>query len=119
MGSILGDWDDQLEKGESHIVRFVALGPKFYSYQTNTGREELKAKGIMQNGYTEDIVEWDTNRKNLESTGKKLNFEQLKRLLCGDETSLQVLYPHFFRKNGRTQKINICSLTKEIKLVYD
>lgn len=28
MKNILGDWDNQLEKGESHNVRFVSCGPK-------------------------------------------------------------------------------------------
>ena len=62
-GDMLGEWDSQLEKGESHITEFVSLGPKVYSYTTNTGRIEMKCKGLSQNGYTEDILEWDENEK--------------------------------------------------------
>ena len=55
-GNILGDRDNQLEPSESHIVSFASLGPKTCSYVTDTGRVEIKAKGISQNGYTENIL---------------------------------------------------------------
>ena len=46
LGNVLGDWDNQLEEGKSHIVSFRSLGPKTYTYTTNTGRVEIKAKMI-------------------------------------------------------------------------
>jgi len=42
LGTCLGEWDDQLEQGEDHIVDFVSLGPKTYAYKTDAGRVELK-----------------------------------------------------------------------------
>ena len=67
LGNILGDWDNQLGDGESHTVSFISLGPKTYTYTTDTGRSEMKAKGISQNGYTEKILGLD-----LEPTGGAL-----------------------------------------------
>lgn len=52
-GKHLGDWDNQLEKNESHIVRFVSCGRKVYSYETNTGRTEMTVNLMAHNGYTE------------------------------------------------------------------
>ena len=40
-GNILGDWDNQLEQGESHIVSFASLGPMTCSYVTIAGRVEI------------------------------------------------------------------------------
>ena len=40
----------------SHITSFISLCPKTYAYETNTGRIEIKAKGVTQNGYTENIL---------------------------------------------------------------
>ena len=48
LGNILGDWDNQLEKGESHIVSFASLGPKTYTYTTDTGRVEMKIVSMEQ-----------------------------------------------------------------------
>ena len=61
-GNVLGEWDNQLEEGESHIVSFMSLGPKTYAYETNKGRVEMKIKSITQNGFTENILEWDEQR---------------------------------------------------------
>lgn len=55
--NILGDWDNQLEDGVSHTIRFVLCGPKVHSYETNTGRIEKKVRGMTQNGYTEHIFD--------------------------------------------------------------
>ena len=59
---MLGDWDNQLDAGEDHIVSFVSLGPKTYAYETDKGRVEMKIKSITQNGFTEDILEWNEER---------------------------------------------------------
>ncbi|XP_055352832.1 uncharacterized protein LOC129598801 [Paramacrobiotus metropolitanus] len=118
-GSILGDWDNQLEAGENHIVKFVSCGPKVYSYETDTGRIELKVKGMMQNGFTEDILDWDSVTKELTRTGKALDFNQLKRLLDGVDGHVQVVYPEYIKRNGKTQEINTVQLAKKLKLVYD
>ena len=85
-GNILGDWDNQLEQGESHIVSFASLGPKTYSYITDTGRVEIKAKGISQNRYTENILGAD-----LKQTGVALAGGTFARLLDNKEDKLQVV----------------------------
>lgn len=40
MGNILGDWNNELEDGASHIIRFVVCDPKVYSYETSNERIE-------------------------------------------------------------------------------
>ncbi|XP_055341916.1 uncharacterized protein LOC129590621 [Paramacrobiotus metropolitanus] len=116
-GSIMGDWDDQLQAGESHIVKFASCGPKVYSYETDTGRIELK--GIAKNGCTEDILDFDEITKSSTGTGKALDFDELQRLLGGIDSHVQVIYPHFIKRNGKTQKISTVQLFKKLPMVYD
>ncbi|XP_055344050.1 uncharacterized protein LOC129592111 [Paramacrobiotus metropolitanus] len=111
-GTFLGDWSNELEHGETHITKFVSCGPKVYSYQTNTGRVELKAKGLTQNGYTEDIMDVDLVR-----TGEQLNFDKLKSILSGE--TIQVVYPEYFKRNMKTQEISTVKLAKRLQKVYD
>jgi len=113
-GNILGDWDNQLEQGESHIVSFASLGPKTYSYITDTGRVEIKAKGISQNGYTENILGAD-----LKQTGVALTGETFARLLDNKEDKLQVVYPSHLKKNSKDCSIRSVVLSKTIRPVYD
>lgn len=113
VGNMLGDWDSQLKPGE-HITQFVACAPKVYSYHTNTGRIELKVKGLTQNVFTENILD-----KNLQPTNKALDFDQLKRLVDGADEQVEVNYPYFIKKNGRTQQIDTVQLSKSLKMVYD
>ncbi|XP_055344931.1 uncharacterized protein LOC129592829 [Paramacrobiotus metropolitanus] len=110
-GSVLGDWDNQLEAGESHIVEFVSCGPKVYSYKTDTGRTELKVKGMMQNGFSENILDWDEITETFKRSGRTLDFDQLKRILDGTDPHVQILYPEFIRRNAKTQEI--CTLCLE------
>ncbi|XP_055355961.1 uncharacterized protein LOC129601232 [Paramacrobiotus metropolitanus] len=119
MGSILGDWNNQLQAGESHIVKFVSCGPKVYSYETDTGRIELKAKGLTQNGYREDILDFDEFTKSFARTGQTLDFDKLKYLLDGTESLDQIIYPEFVKRNGKTQEINTVQLFKKLRMVYD
>ncbi|XP_055339180.1 uncharacterized protein LOC129588818 [Paramacrobiotus metropolitanus] len=118
-GSILGDWDDQLQAGESHIVKIVSCGPKVYSYETDTGHIELKAKGIEQSGYTEGILDFDEITQSFTRTGKALDFNALQRLLDGTDSHVQVIYPQFIKRNGKTQEINTVQLFKKLQMVYD
>ncbi|XP_055353302.1 uncharacterized protein LOC129599174 [Paramacrobiotus metropolitanus] len=119
IGSILGDWDNQLHVGESHIVKFVSCGPKVYSYETDTGRIELKAKGLTQNEYTEDILGFNEITKSFARTGQTLDFDQLKRLLDGTDSHVQIIYPEFIKRNGKTQEIKTVCLFKKLRMVYD
>ena len=36
LGTVLGEWNNELEEGESHIVSFASLGPKTYAYKTES-----------------------------------------------------------------------------------
>jgi len=81
LGNVLGDWDNQLEAGESHITSFVSLGPKTYRYVTDTGRVEIKAKEIEQNEYTENILAWNKERTSLVHTGNAVTKESFVDLL--------------------------------------
>ena len=99
-GNIFGDWGNQLEPGESHIVSFASLGPKTYSYVTDTGRVEIKAKGISQNGFTENILSPD-----LQQTGVALTGETFARLLDSKEEKLQIFYPSHLKKNSKHYSI--------------
>ena len=113
-GNILGDWDNQLELGESHIVNFASLGPKTYSYVTDTGRVEIKAKGISQNGYTENIL-----GLHLQQTGVALTGETFARLLDNKEEKLQIIYSPHLKKNCKDCSIRSVALSKTIRPVYD
>ena len=113
-GNILGYWDNQLEPGESHIVSFASLGPKTYSYVTDTDRVEIKAKGISQNGFTENILGPD-----LQQTGVALTGESFARLLDNKEEKLQIIYPSHLKKNSNYCSIRSVVLSKTIRPVYD
>ena len=116
---MLGNWDNQLEDGESHITSFVFLGPKTYSYVTDTGRVEIKAKGISQNGYTENILAWNKERTLLVHTGNAVTKESFVDLLQNKEKTLQVIYPSYLKKDAKYQTIRSVVLPKSIRLVYD
>jgi len=119
LGSILGDWDDQLEAGETHITSFVSLGPKTYSYVTNTGRVEMKMKSITQNGFTEDILAWNEGNTDLMRTGVGLTKASLENLLKQQDQVLQVIYPTHLKKNKKDQIIRNVIMPKSLRLVYD
>ena len=119
IGDMLGEWDSQLEKGESHITEFVSLGPKVYSYTTNTGRIEMKCKGLSQNGYTEDILEWDENEKKMLKTGKKLSSQMFTDLLSNHQSMQTFAYPDSIKRDGKSQKITSVTSTKTLQKVYD
>ncbi len=118
-GSILGDWDNQLDDGESHITEFMSLGPKTYCYTTDTGRVEMKAKSITQNGYTEDIVKWNEDKTALVKAGQSLTKETFKKLLENKGDTFQVIYPGCLKKDFKNQTIRSIVVPKTIRLVYD
>lgn len=105
-GNILRWWDNQLEEGESHIIRFVSCGPKVYSNKTDTSQIELKVKGMTKNGCTENILDIDQPTGESRRTDEKLDLDQLKRLPDGADPQLQVIYPEYLRKHGKTQQID-------------
>ncbi len=118
-GSILGDWDNQLDDGESHITEFISLGPKTYCYTTDTGRVEMKAKSITQNGHTEDILKWNDDHAELVKAGQSLTKETFKKLLDNKEDTFQVIYPDRLKKDFKNQTIHSIVVPKTVRLVYD
>lgn len=52
-------------------------------------------------------------------TVKRLDLDQLIRLLVGDYPQLQVIYSRFSEKNGESRKIDSVRLTKTLKLIHD
>lgn len=63
LGDNLGDWTDELEG--DHIVEFVGLGPKSYSYRTFKGKTAVKCKGFRLNVSSEDQCLNFDNMKNM------------------------------------------------------
>ena len=118
-GNLLGQWTDELKPGESHIVKFMSLGPKSYSYVTDTGRQELKSKSFTQNGYTENVLAWDEGHQNLVRTGNALNFDCMNDLLQHPGKTFQVVYPSFMKRDFKEQSIKNVVLAKQMRLVYD
>ena len=55
IGYMLGDWENELD-ADDHIVSFVALGPKTYSYTTRKGKNALKCKGFTLNSANTLVV---------------------------------------------------------------
>jgi len=119
LGNVLGDWDNQLEEGESHIVSFRSLGPKTYTYTTDTGRVEIKAKGISQNGYTENILDWNAEHTELVQTGRALTADVFDYLLDNKMDTFQIIYPSHLKKNSKTCSIQSVIMPKTVRLVYD
>ena len=118
-GSCLGDWDDQLEAGETHIVSFISLGPKCYRYVTNTGRVELKMKGITQNGHTEDILVYNEDRTMLVKSNRGIDEDTFPRLLADRNETVQVINPDFLKKDRKYQTMKSIPQPKTLRLTYD
>lgn len=74
---------------------------------------------MSQNGCTENILNIDQATRETKRTGKKLDFDQLKRLLNGADPQLRSIYLEFLKNNGKTQKLNTVQLAKTSNLVYD
>jgi len=118
-GNVLGEWDSQLKPGESHITSFMSLGPKTYTYVTDKGRVEMKINSITQNGFTEDIREWNEERGEHVRTGKALNKAALESLLRNEDEVVRVVYPSFLKRDKKSQAIQSVVMPKTLRLVYD
>ena len=97
-------------------MSFASLGPKTYSYVTIAGRVEIKAKGISQNGYMENILGAD-----LKQIGVALTGETFARVLGNKEEKLQIVYSsqEEFKKNFKDCSIRTVVLSKTIRPVHD
>lgn len=118
IGDQLGEWSSELEPDE-YIVDFVALASKVYSYETNTGRKEIRCKGMTLNEYTENILEWDEIQKQYFKSGKIMNKEMFEALLTGVQDTQTVVYPDSIKRDGRSQRLSSVTVTKTLQKVYD
>lgn len=57
------------------------LSAKVYSYETSTGRIEMKIKVMTQNVHAEDILDYREDQKCLTRTGNCIEFVQMQRVL--------------------------------------
>ena len=115
-GDMLGEWNSQLEPGESHIVEYLSLGPKTYYYKTDKNRIELAAKGIPQNLYTEDILRYDDVLKKYVKTGESVGPGLFKELLLGGEQL--IVYPDSLKRDGKNQTIKSVVASKTLRKTY-
>lgn len=79
----------------------------------------MKVKRVAQNGFTENILNWDRATNALSCTGKQPDLDQLKLLLNGANPRFQVFCPKFLKKNGKAQQIDTVQLAKTLILVYN
>ena len=96
------------ELGGEHITVFASGGPKNYGYKTNTGKTEVKVRGIT-----------------LDCTAqRKVNFESMCELVslraeCGVTGTVTVDIPFRITRNTRTKEIQTKRMKKDYRVVYN
>ena len=106
LGNYIGDLTDEL--GGEHITAFASGGPKNYGYKTNTGKTEVKVRGIT-----------------LDCTARqKVNFESMCELVflrteCGVTGTVTVDIPFRITRNTRTKEIQTKRMKKDYRVVYN
>ena len=71
----------------------MCLNPKSYACVTDTGRQEVKSKSQMQNGFTGDIIKWSASGEKLVGSGCKIDSDSMNNLLQTRGEKLQVPPP--------------------------
>ena len=97
LGKGLGQWSDELEKGE-YITEFVATGPKSYAYKTNYGKRECKAKGL-----TLDVT-----------SAKYITLNSMKKLIDEKVQELETAERHRFNMDKVTKQMRTTQITKKL-----
>ena len=106
LGNYIGDLTDEL--GGEHITVFASGGPKNYCYKTNTGKTEVKVRGIT-----------------LDCTARqKVNFQSMCELVslraeCGMTETVTVDIPFRITRNTRTKEIQTKRMKKDYRVVYN
>ena len=106
LGNYIGDLTDEL--GGEHIMVFASGGPKNYCYKTNTGKTEVKVRGIT-----------------LDCTARqKVNFQSMCELVslraeCGVTETVTVDIPFRIARNTRTKEIQTKRMKKDYRVVYN
>ena len=106
LGNYIGELTDEL--GGEHITVFASGGPKNYGYKTNTGKTEVKVRGITLD-YT---------------ARQKVNFKSMCELVslraeCGVTGTVSVDIPFRITRNTRTKEIQTKRMKKDYRVVYN
>jgi hypothetical protein len=72
IGDLLGDWTNELDEDNEHIVEFVGCGPKLYAYRTNKGTIAVKAKGFRVTESAKHVLSFKNFRNALKVVKRKL-----------------------------------------------
>ena len=106
LGNYIGDLTDEL--GGEHITVFASGGPKNYCYKTNSGKTEVKVRGIT-----------------LDCTARqKVNFDVICALVflrgeCGVTGQVSVDIPFRITRNTQTKEIQTKRMKKDYRIVYN
>ena len=106
LGNYIGDLTDKL--GGEHITVFASGGPKNDCYQTNSGKTEVKVRGIT-----------------LDCTARqKVNFDVICALVflrgeCGVTGQVSVDIPFRITRNTQTKEIQTKRMKKDYRIVYN
>ena len=106
LGNYIGDFTDEL--GGDHTTVFASGGPKNYGYKTNTGKTDIKVRGIT-----------------LDCTARqKVNFQSMCELVslraeCGVAGTVTVDIPLRMTRNTRKKEIQTKRMKKDYRVVYN
>ncbi|XP_055340393.1 uncharacterized protein LOC129589579 [Paramacrobiotus metropolitanus] len=100
-GMFLGDLTNELKPGQ-HIVQFVSLGAKTYSYVTNDGDSVVKVKGFTIN----------------KRTSEQINFKTMLDMLSNRKI-VTVDYPDVLQRNKASMTIRNVNMVKRFQVTYD
>ena len=106
LGNYIGELTDEL--GGEHITVFASGGPKNYCYKNNSGKTEVKVRGIT-----------------LDCTARqKVNFDLICALVflqgeCGVTGQVSVDIPFRITRNTQTKEIQTKRMKKDYRIVYN
>lgn len=106
-GSMLGNWNNEIEDPDDYITTFLSLGPKTYIYRTAKNRVVMKLKGVQQNHQTEKSVNFETMYKLIQ---QKFN--------GSSEDNISLQQQRFIRKQVPAN-VMVQNQSKELRFIFD
>lgn len=110
LGDCLGEFTNELDDPEDHIVEFASAGPKNYGYRTAQGKVCCKVRGFSLNA----------------RGSEQLNFETLKENVINEVKHPQdtprhipVFNPHKIQRDIKTKQLHTVTEIKRYKVVFD
>jgi hypothetical protein len=103
LGDYLGEFTNELNPKEgNYIQEFISGGPKNYGYKLDTGKANVKIKGLSLSFETQ----------------KQINFDTMKELIINNSDAIKVDQMNFVKDKS---KWSICTKNNEkiYKKVYD